>query len=445
MPEPSAPATPFEPTSALERVTSIDAVRGLAVLGILAMNIVEFGLPMQAYENPAFAGGSTGLDLWFWYAQVSLFDGKMRALFSMLFGAGLILITERMTAQGRAGEVADHLLRRCLWLVPLGIVHRFLLQWTGDILYIYGLLGVLAVAFRHLSTKALLVLGMLVLAGQTPQGVRRYQDAVTLRADARAADARSAAGEEVGKELLAAKERWERRVTAVPPKPDAQRAEIEAMRGSWLAVARYRWDHNHAFQSSFLYSYFVFDAFGMILLGMGLAKARFFHGEWRRGRYVALIGIGAAAAAAGLAWALWFAAAGFSLGAVEVRVVHDVAYPFTRLLVALGFASALLLVAGSGRCRGALRALANVGRVAFSNYILQTVLCTSLFLGWGLGLYGSLSRSTLAGVFLVVTAVQLAWSGPWLRHFRFGPLEWLWRSLTLWHRQRFRVGSFPDH
>lgn len=439
MPEPSALATPFEPTAANERVTAIDAVRGFAVLGILAMNIVEFGLPMQAYENPAFAGGTSGLDLWFWYAQVSLFDGKMRALFSMLFGAGLILIADRMTAKGRSADVADYLLRRCLWLVPLGIVHRFLLQWTGDILYIYGLLGVLAVAFRRLGAKALLVLGVLVLAGQTPQGVRRYQDAVALRAEAQTAAAKSAAGEEVSKPLLAAKERWERRVAAVPPKPDAHQAEIDAMRGSWLAVARYRWDHNHAFQSSFLYSYFVFDALGMILLGMGLAKARFFHGEWRRASYLAWTGIGAASAAAGLAWALWFAAEGFSLAAIDVRVVHDLAYPFSRLLVALGFASALLLVVRSGRCAGVLGALANVGRVAFSNYVLQTVLCTSLFLGWGFGRYGSLSRSALAGVFLAVTAAQLAWSGLWLRRFRFGPLEWLWRSLTLWHRQRLRA------
>lgn len=432
-------ALPLQPTSALERVTVIDAVRGFAVLGILAMNIVEFGLPMRAYENPVFAGGESGLDLWFWYAQVALCDGKMRGLFSMLFGVGLMLITERMLAKGRPGEVADYLLRRCLWLVPFGIAHRFLLQWTGDILYVYGLLGMIAVAFRGLGARTLVVLGVLLLAGQTPQGWLRYQEAVTLRADAETATARTAAGEEVSKELLAAKERWERRVAAVPPKPDAQQAEIDAMRGSWMAVARYRWDHNHAFQSTFLYTYFVFDALGMILLGMGLAKAGFFHGRWRRGSYGALILAGALAAAAGLVWAMRFAAAGFSLAALELRVVKDLAYPFTRLLVALGFASAWILVARSGRCGRLLGAFADVGRMAFSNYILQTVLCTSLFLGWGFGLFGSLSRSALAGVFVAVTALQFAWSTIWLRWFRFGPLEWLWRSLTLWQRQRLRV------
>lgn len=439
MTDASEAATPVQPTAALERVTVIDAVRGFAVLGILAMNIVEFGLPMRAYENPAFAGGASGLDLWFWYAQVALCDGKMRALFSMLFGAGLMLISARMLAKGQSGEVADYLLRRCLWLVPFGIVHRFLLQWTGDILYAYGLLGMIAVAFRGLGARTLVVFGVLLLAGQTPQGWLRYQDAVTQRAEAATATARAAAGEEVSKELLAAKERWERRVAAVPPKPDSQQVEIDAMRGNWMAVARHRWEHNHAFQSTFLYTYFVFDALGMILLGMGLVKAGFFHGTWRRGSYLALVAVGGLAAAAGLAWGMRFAAAGFSLAAIELRVVKDLAYPFTRLLVALGFASALILVGRSGRCRGMLHALADVGRLAFSNYILQTLVCTTLFFGWGFGLFGSLSRGALAGVFLVVTAVQVGWSMLWLRRFRFGPVEWLWRSLTWWQRQPFRA------
>ncbi len=429
---------PVAPIPASERITSIDAVRGLAVLGILGMNIVEFGLPMQAYENPAWAGGADGLDRWFWYVQVSLLDGKMRALFSMLFGAGLILLAERMVAKGRAADVPDYLLRRCLWLVPMGIAHRFLLQWTGDILYMYGLFGVLAVAFRGLRARWLVVLGVLVLAGQMPQGVMRYNAAATLRAEAATATERAAAGQEVGKDLQTAKERWERRVSALPPKPEAVEPELTAIRGGWLDVARYRWDHNHTFQSSFLYSYFVWDVFGMILLGMGLMKTGFFAGVWSRSAYLRLVVIGALAAGAGLAWGLCFAAAGFSLAAIELRLVHDLGYPFTRLLVALGFASVLMLVARSGRCGRTLRALANVGRLAFSNYVLQTAACTTLFFGWGFGLYGSLSRGALALVFLGLTAVQLGLSAIWVRHFRFGPFEWVWRSLTLWQRQSFR-------
>src|SRR5687768_6494638 len=90
-----------------ERIVALDAVRGLAVLGILVMNVVEFGLPLRAYDNPAVAGGSAGADRWTWLVQIALFDGKMRALFSMLFGAGLLLLAERIERAGRGGEATD--------------------------------------------------------------------------------------------------------------------------------------------------------------------------------------------------------------------------------------------------------------------------------------------------------------------------------------------------
>lgn len=162
------------PVSATERIVSLDVVRGLAVLGILVMNIVEFAWPDEAYGNPAFAGGSTGADLWTFHLQTALFDGKMRALFSMLFGAGLVLIAERMAQKGSGLSATDLLLRRCLWLVPFGIVHRFFLQWTGDILYQYGLLGVIALAFRSLRPRTLLVLGAVWMLAFVPIGLRRY-------------------------------------------------------------------------------------------------------------------------------------------------------------------------------------------------------------------------------------------------------------------------------
>ena len=230
------------PVLAAERVATIDVVRGLAVLGILVMNIVEFAWPDEAYGNPAFAGGCTGADLWTWYAQTALFDGKMRALFSMLFGAGLVLIAERVERSGNALSATDVVLRRCLWLVPFGIVHRFFLQWTGDILYQYGLLGLIAVAFRHLRARTLLVLGTVWLLAFVPIGLRRYAQSCETRDQAAAAVVLQQKGEKVPEAMAFSQQRWDARANSIPPKPETLQKEIDDVRVGYWQLFRNRWD-----------------------------------------------------------------------------------------------------------------------------------------------------------------------------------------------------------
>lgn len=442
----SVPASTATPVAANERITTLDLVRGLAVLGILVMNVVEFALPMSAYENPIHAGGSTGIDRWVWYVQMALFDGKMRALFSMLFGAGLVLITERMERAGRGAESGDLLVRRCLWLALFGVLHRFGLQWTGDILYTYGLLALIAIAFRQWRPRSLLVAGVLCLGAFTPIGLWHHHQVSQQRAQAEQAVALETAGQPVSQALKDAKTRWDRRLAA--PKPDANDAEIAAIRGGYASVFAYRWDHHHSFQSGFVYYYFVWDVLGMVFTGMALCRWGFFAGRLRRGVYLAIIAAGAVAAGSEF-WHAWLVAQrGFSSAAIDLRLWHDVLHPFARGLVGLAWASALILVHRSLAQRGgvvafALARLAAVGRMAFTNYVLQTVCCTLLFFGYGLGLYGTLSRSQLMLVWLGVSVVQVLLSWLWLAWFRFGPLEWLWRSLTWWKVQPLRRERIP--
>lgn len=427
---------PAAPIAAEERLATLDVVRGLAVLGILVMNVVEFGLPIRAYGNPAGGGGSEGADLWTWFVQAALFDGKMRALFSMLFGAGLVLLADRMERTGRGGESADFLLRRCLWLIPFGLVDRFLLQWTGDILYMYGLLGMVAIAFRKLRPRAQILAGILCLSAFIPIEAWHHHQIAAVRAQAAEAAELAAAGEEVPAELAAAQTRWERRLA--PPSPEAVQPEIEAMRGSYADVFAYRWNYHHDFQADYLYYYFVWDVLGMMLLGMGLLRLGFFTGALPRSAYLLILAAGLAAAAASFLWARAWAATGFSNGELELRSLHEATYAYTRGLTGLAWAAGLILIVRAGLARALTRALAAVGRMAFSNYILQTLCCTFLFFGYGLGYYAKFSRSQLMLVWLAVTLIQVAFSLIWLRHFRFGPLEWAWRSLTYWRRQPLR-------
>ena len=432
---PPAPISQPAPVSEHDRVVSLDVVRGLAVLGILVMNIVEFALPMSAYASPIGGGGSDGANRWTWLIQASLFDGRMRALFSMLFGAGIVMIHQRMQAKGRGGA-ADLLLRRCLWLIPFGIAHRFLLQWTGDILYIYGLLGALAIAFRTLRPRSQILIGLSMLLMFLPMELRSYSKGAEQRAMAEQAVALEAEGEEIPEDLESARSRWERRTAA--PSADANDDEIHSMHGSWLDIAELRWDHNHRFQHAFIYYYFVWDVLGMVLLGMGLGGLGFFAGRMRTQVYVAALLTGLAATATSCLLAQSWAAQEWSRGALENRFWHGTLYPFLRGLGGLGWAAGLLLVLRANVLGVVTRCLGAVGRMAFSNYVLQTLLGTLLFFGWGFGLYGDLARAELMAVVAAFSAVQITFSMLWLKRFRFGPLEWCWRSLTYWQRQPMR-------
>src|SRR5690606_9843586 len=243
-----------------------------------------------------------------------------------------------------------------------------------------------------------------------------------------AAEQLIAAGEEVPAPLREARTRWDRRTA--PPDPEALRPEIEALRGSYATVFAYRWDYHHAFQSGYVYSYFVWDVLGTMLVGMGLLRLRFFHGAWSTRAYVAVLAAAALAAGAAFLLARAWAATQWSAGALELRAVRGATYPHTRLLVGLGWAAALLLVLRAGALRRVTGALAAVGRLAVTNYVLRAVRCSLVLVGYGAGGYGSLSRAELMVVWLAVSLVQVAFSLLWLRCFPIGPLEWAWRRLV---------------
>ena len=435
----SAQSTAVAPAPVLpqDRIATLDVVRGLAVLGILVMNIVEFGQPLRAYENPVMGGGATGAALWTWFVQSSLFDGRMRALFSMLFGAGLVLITERLQKSGRGADAVDLWLRRCLWLVLFGVLHRFALQFTGDILYQYGLLGLIAVAFRKLQPRSLLLAGALCLAAFTPIELWHHHQASTQRDQAAQAAQLEQSGQPVPQPLQDARRRF------APPKPDATAAEIEAMRGDYATVFAYRWNFHHMFQSSMLYYIFVWDVLGMVFVGMALARLGFFQGQCRPGVYVAVLALAVPLVLASFVWANAYAATLFSAAELELKLAHGIAHPFVRGLVGLGWAAGLILIVQRGWMRWLTGALGRVGRMAFSNYLLQTLCCTWFFFGYGLGYYGRLSRAELMLVWLGVSLVQVLFSWLWLSRFRLGPVEWAWRSLTYQRWQPLRGPSQP--
>ncbi|HKQ81113.1 MAG TPA: hypothetical protein VJS42_02870, partial [Steroidobacteraceae bacterium] len=147
----------ISPTQGRERIASLDVIRGVAVLGILLINITAFGLPLQAYSDPSVYGGAEGANLWTWIITAMLFEGTQRGLFTVLFGASAILFTKRMEASQHP-DATDLYFRRNLWLVVFGLVHGFLLLWFGEILFAYGVLALFIYAFRKAAPSTLLLI-----------------------------------------------------------------------------------------------------------------------------------------------------------------------------------------------------------------------------------------------------------------------------------------------
>lgn len=404
------------------RILSIDVVRGFAVLGILLMNIVGMGLPTYAYVNPIYGGGTTGADFWTWAINNVLTDGKMRALFTMLFGASTVLIASRSEAGGGLGPVQTHY-RRLFWMLVIGMIHAYFF-WFGDILVTYALAGALVFPFRRLNPRLLVALGGAILAALF---LWHISDAGEMKALMAAATSPGASP--------AARAAWAEASQTFLMPPGLDLDELARFRGGFVEALGAR-----ARVASLLQVLIPFDAgpeaVGQMLIGMGLFRTGFFSLGWTTRAYAMVLIFGYACAAPFTAMLAWLIhQSGFDpLRLHELEVWQSITRPF----IALAHASALLLVIRAGWLRGLVSRLEAAGRMAFTNYLMTSVITSLVFCGYGLGLYGHLSRAQQLWVVAGVWALILLWSRPWLARFRYGPLEWVWRSLVQWKRQPFR-------
>ncbi|USI73646.1 DUF418 domain-containing protein [Sphingomonas morindae] len=391
------------------------------MLGIVLMNISGFALPSGAYFNPRALGPAGPADLLLWSCGFIAVDGKMRALFSILFGASTALVLARAEA---AGEDAGAVHRaRMISLGLFGIAHWVLL-WPGDILLHYALIGLLAAPFAALDGRRLwrLALGLLLLQALAQAWVLLGN--VALRAEALAPHADPA--------RLAQWRDFAANVGIGDPARIA--AEIARQRGAWGGIVAANLA-TLAAGAPFLLLFNGPETLAYMLIGMALQQSGFFAGAWPRARYRRLgawgvgLGLPLSALLCLLCWRSDFATlpvfAAATLGGVPLRP-----------LLALGYAGwAVPRLGGSGRWARRLQA---AGRMAFSNYLLTTLLMCALFQGWGLGLFARLDRGQLYALVPMVWALMLLWSPAWLRRFRYGPLEWMWRSLARGELQVFR-------
>lgn len=426
---------PLAPVAPSERLSSLDVLRGAALLGIALVNIIFSGLPLAAGYNPNVAGGATGPNLLAFFLQYVLFDGKMRGTFSIMFGAGSYYMIQRGLTQGNAVQAIATHYRRTLWLMLFGVVHAFLI-WHGDILYPYALLGLLLFPLHSAKPRQLLLAAGVFVLIMTGFDIARgfdLQKTHRLYLEARQAEA---ARKPLTEEQTKARKAWEELRKDFQPTPEDLKNEAARYNGSYANLVEKRaavvkdW-HSRPF-------YFLdLDILPMMLIGTAFAQLGLLAAAHPRAFYWKM-----------LAWGYGF---GLPVGAISFwlawrqsfdplsTVFTFCTYQPARVATTLGHIALVLLLCQSGALAGLQHRLAAVGRMAFSNYILHSLAYGFVFYGYGLNLYNRLERYQLYFVVLALWIISLILSPLWLARYQFGPLEWAWRSLTYWQRQPLRL------
>ena len=414
MPQPHAtPERPrSRPSPRAQRIQVIDALRGFALLGILIMNMFSFANPDWILFNPTVHGSFEGLEKWIWILSHLLADQKFMTIFSPLYGAGILLFTANLERRG--AKPTGVFLRRSLWLLGFGLLHWFLL-WDGDILMVYALSGMAVYWLRHRSPKVLAVIGLamitvhavFILGTGFSLPFMPESEAAALYAD-------------------------------FAPAPEVINADIVLRQEPYPVQVRHRIEHAPE-DLVFLFLVWAFwRAAGLMLLGMAAWKLRLFTAERSDRTYLAMAAVGLLVGLPLVSLGVWD----------RIRMGWDMAHAFygggyqynywASILVSAGYIGAVMLAERRDWLPGLRQRLAAVGRMAFTNYIMHTVICVAVFQGFGGGLYGTTSRLEQTAFILGVWILQIILSTWWLNRFRYGPLEWLWRSLTYGRMEPFR-------
>ncbi|MBM4105240.1 MAG: DUF418 domain-containing protein [Phycisphaerae bacterium] len=392
------------------RLDSLDLLRGIAILGILPMNVLGFALPFEAYSNPLAMGPLTQGEWWAWRVSHLVFDQKFITIFSALFGAGLLLLDAKAT---RAGHGTGWFLRRMGWLLAIGMLHAYLL-WSGDILACYAIVGTLAWLLRRLPSGWLVAIGLALLA--VPVLI-----ALLLHALVRFMPAEAIEGMRL---------QWS------PPREELERA-IDAYRGGWLEQMPQRAMDTMMFQLAVFFLWALWRVGGVMLLGMVLLRSGFLAARWSTGAYASIALAGLAVGGAISGWGLrWNEAIQYA--APDAMTIGPIFNYVGSLFSALGWAAVAMLLSRLDVPASILPTLEGVGRTSLSNYLLQTAICTTIFYGHGLGWHGHVDRVHLLLVVLLVWLIQVTLTTFWLRRFEIGPVEWAWRSLADWRRLPIR-------
>ena len=427
------------PVTAANRIGSLDVLRGVAILGILVMNIYAFAMPYPgAYFNPLLMGGTDPLNLGTWIFTHVFFDQKFLSIFAMLFGAGIVLMTSKVEQHGVTyGRIFR---RRQFWLAAIGILHAYFI-WVGDILFLYAIIGLLAYLFRKRTPRSLIIIACLLLP--VTQLIIYGSSAIANTYEVKITEitVRKDAGETLTEKEQKQLDDWALMQSYSSPNKENMLKDVEVHLGSYVEILKNRVPAA-AMMQVVVVPMMLWRVTAMMLLGMALMKTGILAAERSVGFYRRMM---VAAYGVGLPMMIFsvidLRAHGFD--AEYMMQAGGIANYYGSIAVGLGHIALVMLMIKTDFASKLLQRFAAVGRMALTNYLMHSVILTTVFYGYGLGLYGSVPRFQQMGFVVAVIALQLIYSSWWLARYRFGPFEWLWRSLTYWQRQPMKRAESP--
>lgn len=424
------------PVSQSERIVILDSLRGIAILGILLMNIPGFALPEPVYGDPSVLNEWGTVNFKTWYFIEWFMEGSQRALFSMLFGAGIILFVTRQEKKVDGLWPADYFLRRQLWLMVFGLFNAFILLWFWDILFHYACLGMIMFTFRRLSPKALIIgaaISLLLMTARENLDAFRDRKMIAKGEVIAMMDTTATKLTDQQKADLGAMTEFKEKTSAEGKKKKMEKS-LAAVRGGYGGFYEYQSERSFRGEINYLY-YGGWDILVFMFLGMAFFKNGVLMGK----------------ASAKVYWGMFIIGLGLGLVLSYFRlkplIDHQFNYfdytkdtPFefyeiSRTFRAIGIFGLIMLLYKSGWFKWLFTLMRPVGQMAFTNYLMQSLLVGLFFYGVGLGYFGKLERHEIYYVVGATWLLEIVWSHIWLRYFRFGPLEWAWRSLTYWKKQ----------
>jgi uncharacterized protein len=415
------------------RYLSLDFLRGIALLGILLMNIDFFAFPEADYNHFT---DFTGINYWSWWSVSVIFSGTMRGLFSMLFGASCMLILSKTDDISSI----DIYYRRLLWLFLFGLFNAYILLWSGDILYGYAICGLFLFPFRKLNAKWLIIIGLCFSITMFCRSTYRYTTERKPKYEAYKTAMNDSTKLHKKLSIKQKKDIEQFNEMAAFLKKDTAKinAEIRTMRGNFKSVFDKRWKDGEMFQSWKLYDMTFWDEILMMFIGMGFFKIGVFTNKLSTRKYalMALLGY-----AIGLFMRIRFVNSYYYdqkglENFFETYIIPTGAYSdIQRVIMTVGHIGFLMLVYRSGFFNWFVKPISKVGQMALSNYLLQSILCGLFFYGFGFGMFAKLQIYQNYLFVGVIWLICIIFSNIWLHFFQFGPFEWLWRSLTYWQKQ----------
>ena len=425
------------PVAVSARIASLDILRGVALLGVLLLNILGFGMASAGYFHPLVGlGKNPELNYAVWGIMNLFFEGSMRGLFSLLFGAGIVLFATGFGTRSGKEKGAFLHYKRTFFLLLFGMFDSFVLLWTGDILILYAMAGALLYPLRNARPKTLLILSATVLLCTSIL----FAVSGVLVEEGRDAAARidadpSAEHSPEERELAAL---WTGSENQFTYNESAIEEELDIRRGSYIEIADY--SAKKVIDSLLFFTpvYMLWDCVGMMLLGMGLYRMGVLSAQRSKKNYLQLA-IGGFALGLAVNGFELFQAIDSDFDAIVVSGYFQGTYQLGRVAMSMGWLGLIMLFCQGEIWSGLKNRLAAVGRMALSNYLLHSLICLVLFTGAGFGLIGVFERWELYVIVLLIWMVQLALSPWWLKRYSFGPAEWLWRSLTYGSMQKWRI------